>query len=516
MGGSNKRFRGRRVAAVLGAITLGLVGAVGAAAPATADSGNIDFTERGSIIIHKHAHQSGQTGSPAGGNLTSPGVENVGFTAYPITSLPLNDADSWITLRTFTSTGTGVPVDACTGPTLGGESFGAPVVSGLTDSNGRVDMTNLPVAAYLLCETTTPSSVVDKAQPFVVTIPYSYNESWLYNVNVYPKNGVATVSKSLDPQTELGLGATASFPVTTDIPAIAGNANFTHYWVQDPMDSRLTNATVTSVTVDGVAVDTSYYLTPTTNSSNLVTLEFTPAGLAWLKGQGGKKLVTTFTGTVSSVGSGAISNSAFFSADTAVGAVPSDPIDPIDPSNPAYPGVESADVTQNWGDLAVQKVDAGATGTGVEGAVFEVYAAADPYAATCNSTATTGNAISVNTLSVFPSGTNGLVHIPGLFVSDDVNDPGNGATQRCYVLKEIVAPAGFILPADPFRAVTVKTGVTDTAVAYDATILNTREVGVVLPMTGSNGIVALSVAGTVLIATGLTLAFLARRRRQTA
>ena len=89
---------------------------------------------------------------------------------------------------------------------------------------------------------------------------------------------------------------------------------------------------------------------------------------------------------------------------------------------------------------------------------------------------------------------------------------GNGQTKRCYVLKEVVPPAGFILPTDgsELTAVVVGAGVTN------AVIKNTRIKGVVLPMTGSDGIVVLSIAGLALIAAGIVLAFLARRRRQTA
>nr|WP_300151338.1 SpaH/EbpB family LPXTG-anchored major pilin [Propionicimonas sp.] len=525
MGGSNNRSRSRRVVAVLGAVTLSLLSAVGAASSASAADGNIDFDAEGSIIIHKHVHQAGEQGTPGGGDLDSPGVAGVRFTAYEITSLPLDDSASWVTLRTLA-----IPADACEGtPSLAGQTVdtanGRP--SSLTLSSGRATIENLPVAAYLLCETTTPSTVVDKAQPFVVTIPYSNEsgtatENWLYDVNVYPKNGVGTVSKTVSLQTVLGLGATASFPVTTDIPTIADGANFTHYWVQDPMDSRLTPLTpspVTSVTVGGVDVPSGYYTT-SVSAGNVVTLEFTSTGLAWLSTQGGRRLVTTFAATVDELGNGVFNNSAFLSAATRVGSVPSDPADPVDPSDPSYPGGSQTEsvVTQNWGDLAIHKVDAGSLNTGLEGAAFEVYAAQNPYAATCNSTAYTGDPISVSGFDVFTTDENGLLHIGGLFVSDNQNSPGLSATQRCYVLREIAAPAGFILPEDgsEFRAVAVRTGVTDTAAAYDDTVRNYREAGLVLPMTGSNGIVALSVAGAALIATGLVLAFLARRRRQTA
>ena len=516
MGGNTNRFRGRRLVAVLGALALGLGGAVGAATTASAadDFGNIDMGRTGSILIHKHVHQSGttETASPDGTkNISSAAVAGVTFTAFPITSLNLSLAGAWTTVSTLN-----VPATACDGstPTLTGQTLGSGLVSPATDSSGRATI-SAPVAAYLVCETAQPSTVVDKAQPFVVTIPYSYKratgtpiESWLYDVNVYPKNGLASISKSVTAPTSLGLGATATFPVTTDIPMTASNAIFTHYWVQDPMDSRFAMATVSTVTVGTTPVTASHYSVSTT--ANKVTLQFTSAGLTWLKSQAGKQLVTTFTGTVSSLGTGVIDNTASFSVATKVGTGPVTPDDP----GTTYAARQSAPVTQNWGDLAVRKVDAGSSTTGLVGAEFEVYATATQDAA-CTSITPTGSAISVSGAMRFTTGSNGLLLIAGLFVSDSQNAPV-AAAQRCYVLKEVTAPSGFILPVSPYSAVAVRTGVTNTAVAYDASIPNTRITGVVLPMTGSNGIVVLSVAGLALIAAGIVLAFLARRRRQAA
>lgn len=511
MGGSNTQFRGRRLTAALGALTLSLVGAVSASTPASAadDYGNINTTKTGSIIIHKHVHQTttSVTAAPDGTtSIPSDPVSGVTFTAYKVTAIDLTTQAGWTAVAALNVT------TACDSlPPTGTTTAG----SATTNASGQATIATLAVAAYIVCETAAPSTVVDRAQPFVVTVPYSYKratgsptESWLYDVNVYPKNGLANISKAVTAQTSLGLGAASTFPVTTDIPTIASNAIFTHYWVQDPMDARFTGATVSSVVVGGTAVPTTNY--SVTSVANKVTLQFTSTGLTWLKSQASKQLVTTFTGTVSTLGTGAIDNTAAFSVATKVGTVPVTPDDP----GTTYAARQSATVTQNWGDLAVRKVDAGSSITGLGGAVFEVYATATQDAA-CSSITPTGTAISVNGATQFTTGANGLLSIAGLYVSDSQNAP-IAATQRCYVLKEVTAPVGFILPATPYRAVAVKTGVTNIAVAYDATIPNNRIQGVVLPMTGSNGIVVLSVAGLALIAAGTVLAFLARRRRQTA
>lgn len=518
--GETRIGRWGRLTAVAGALALGLTAALGTSTRASAapSYGNIDTTQTGSIIIHKHVHQTStsETATPDGASdISSDPVSGVVFTAYPIASLPLGTASSWDTLSTLT-----VPATACDTPSLAGQRLGTGLVSAATGDNGQTTIST-PVAAYLVCETSSPSTVVDKAQPFVVTVPFpdtaqngGTSNGWLYDVNVYPKNGVAGVKKSVTSQVELGLGATASFPVTTDIPAIADNASFTHYSVIDPLDSRLADPAVASVTVDGTAVDRSYYTTSVAN--NYAWVSFTQAGLQWLKTQAGKQVVTTFTGTVSSLGeNGIINNTAYLDTGTEVSTTPpGTPETPPTTPPTTPPGTPSNTVTQNWGDVKINKVDSGDSTTGLKDAQFEVYASTDPNAASCTSTAITGSAIPVSGESTFTSDSNGAVNIPGLFVSDSVTAPIS-ATQRCYVVKEIQAPAGYVTPSGDaaLTAVTVKTGVTS---GYDVTIKNSKEVVPGLPLTGGQGTMVASLLGALLVAGGAGGAVVARRRKQNA
>lgn len=512
---SNKRSPQGGVVAVLGALALSLIGVASVASPAlAADYGNVDNTKDGSIIIHKHVQAGNtQSGSPDGSSstITSDPVPGVVFTAYKLTDLDLTTSIGWAGLPAS------IPATACDVPSVAGHTLGVGIASPATLPSGltTISLTHPgAVGAYLVCETTSPSTVVDKAQPFLVTIPYSYNEGWLYNVNVYPKNGLVSISKTVAAQGGLGLGSPASFPVTTDVPKIASNATFQYYWVQDAMDSRLTGATVASVKVASSGADVlSTYYTVSTSGTNVVSVQFTNAGLTWLSTFGPAKIITTFTGVVNTLGNGIISDTAYLGTKTAVASVPTTPASP--PADPSASSlvVSSGKVNQNWGDLKLSKVDAGSTSTGLANAKFQVWAAADPYADTC-STATTGSAIQVGAATDFTTGPGGALTIAGLFVSDNKNATADAA-QRCYVLIETAAPAGFVLPTGNAAktAVAVKTGVTT---GLDATVPNTRISGVVLPMTGSNGIVALTIAGLTLIAAGLLLAFLARRRKQTA
>jgi LPXTG-motif cell wall-anchored protein len=165
-------------------------------------------------------------------------------------------------------------------------------------------------------------------------------------------------------------------------------------------------------------------------------------------------------------------------------------------------------VHQNWGDLVISKVDADKADAGLSGAQFEVYAAKDAYAGSCTSTATTGNAVTVNGESTFTSDASGKITVAGLFVSDSKNAPID-ATQRCYVVKEVKAPAGFVLPEGDaaLTAVTVKTG---QSAGVDVTIKNTKQHVPGLPQTGSTAMVVMVLAGLAMM-TGAGV-LVARRR----
>lgn len=569
---------GRLVAAILAtlALIIGYSSLTGTIAPARAATdpnyGDINQNATGSIIIHKGTQPGASTPGSVNGT-SAPSTFNplngVTFTAYPITSLDLSSSTDWDTLSALT-----VPSTACDGATTTskptstslGQSLADPSDnnSATTTGNGTATISNLSVKAYLVCETGSPSTVVDKAQPFVVTIPYpdTANQSatdttvspsnplnqWVYDVNVYPKNGVAAISKTVNLQTDLGLGSTATFPTTTTVPSIAPNAKFTHFWIQDPLDPRLNggDATVTATKADGT---TALALTEGTDytveaasaaNGNLVTVVFTQTGLQTLKANPGAKITTTFTGTVSSVGSGTINNKAYLDSATEVASEPpanptpdttpghdnpGNPSNPSNPSNPNYPGTPSNQVTQNWGQAKLSKVDSGDGTSGLKGAIFEVYAVSDEdsNASTCSSTTPVGSALTVSGTTdadatasgtQFASISGGTVNIPGLFVSDSVHAPIS-AGQRCYVIKEVQAPAGYVTPsgAAAFTAITVKTGpVTGTNLSAPP-IENSKQAVPGLPLTGAQAQMVMIMIGIALLLVALGIVLVTRRRR---
>lgn len=484
-----KNSWGKRALAGFGALALASAGLLGSSTAASADTGlgNIDFEKTGSINIHKHKHQNGTdaTQNPDGSGTAIPSdpIAGVTFTAREITSIDLSDSAAWDQLKNLT------PGADCSLP---GQSLGD-TISGVTDAAGLATLPNLSVGAYLVCETAAPAEVVDRALPFIVTIPLPYENNWLYNVNVYPKNGVTDIEKSIVKQDDanLTLGSIVKFPVTTTIPKVLEGTTLKSYTISDDLDARLGSAGAPSVALGGAEVDSNFY--EVNVAGNKVDVVFNETGLAWLSTQGEKQLVTTFQGTVIGIGNGAINNTAVVYVN--------------DPSNSN--GVKSDPVTTNWGDVKIQKVDAAKPGKTLQGAEFQVFAAKNAYATTCD-TETVGEELTVGGENVFTSGADGTVNIAGLFVSDSVN-PSINAEARCYVVKETKAPAGFVTPegSDAFTAISVKKGLTN---GFDVTITNTQQEVPELPLTGANGQMVMVIGGSALLLIAGGVVLLNRRR----
>lgn len=497
-----------RMLAVTGVVAIAAMATLsGTAQAAPQDYGNVDGEREGSLTVHKFLHQSGtQTGDisqpPAAGDFTDP-VAGVEFTAYPLIKdgetapLDLTVPANWSLLSSLT------PGVNCAAPT--GFTLGAPVVLPLTGVTG-VASAALGVGAYQVCETDAPATIVDTAAPFIVTVPMPHENGWVYDVHAYPKNGAASIQKSIVAQEGLGLGASVQFPVTTAIPTMKGS-DWTAYSISDTFDSRLAVNTTTqgiaSVTVDGVDLDTSYYTKVV--SGQTVVMQFTAAGVAWLNAdpdQTGKVIEVVFDSVIAEVGDGTIVNEAQLWVNN-----------PTRDSS-VKPPLPSNEVNTHWGSLELLKRAAGTTGTSgtLAGAVFEVYEAADPYAADCTTATATGAAIEVDGETEFTSDASGVITIPGLFVSDSVN-PTIDAASRCYVVKEVAAPAGYVLPTGGAELTGVEVSIGETTTVDNLEIVNTQQSVPELPLTGGQGVALLVGLGVAGMSVAGGLALVKRRRR---
>lgn len=489
----------------MGALALSAAAMVAGAAPSVAapsSYGNIDPDATGSLTVHKYEHQtSGTTGdpseAPAAGDFSNP-ISGVTFTAYPLlkdgTPVDLTVATSWSGLKDLT------PGAGCTAPA--GYTLGAPTVLPQTGADGSAT-TALDLGAYQVCETDAPANVVDRSLPFIVTIPLPHENGWVYDVHSYPKNGLGEIVKTIEEQQDTGLGSVVKFPVT--YPVNSMQDVWTGFALTDTLDPRLAveGTGVASVKVDGVDLDPTYYTVST--SGQTITLKFTAAGVAWLNqgpnAQAGKKITAVFQGTVTEVGNGTIPNTAQLWVNNP----------DLDPS--VRPPLPSNEVKDYWGSLEVQKRAAGTSGSQgtLNGAVFEVYNAADPYAADCSTAVKTGSAITVNGQTQFTSAGTGIISVPGLFVSDSEN-PVKDAQQRCYVLVEVAAPAGYVLPENADTPVAVKIGATTTA--DNVEIINTQQEVPELPLTGAAGQLMLITLGGAAIVLAVVLITVNRRRQR--
>lgn len=543
---------GRRLACAVGASALILSGA-GFAGPAVAeteptasvapaDYGNIDFNKQGQITINKHLHQNGSSavGDPATGNYDGTpveGLDGVTFEIYKIKDIDLSKQAGWDAVNDYK-----IPKNPTTDESL-------ELVDTVTTANGgKATTKDLPVAAYVVVETDAPADVIDRSAPFVVTLPYpdttanddrldERTNTWLYDVNVFPKNGKTKLNKTVEMQNTYGLnvGSEVHFPVTAEIPQVAGDNVFKYFQVVDPMDSRFDQESlgVESVTLGGTALESGDYTVATNGSRVIVSL--TSQGLGKLKNAAGKELKVVFKGKLKSLDNGKqedfgrILNQAYVYSDTEPNPGESTPpsTPPTEPvtTPPDTPPVTTTPpggtplVKQFWGDLKIHKVDQGDGKTGLEGAKFKIYPATNPYPenGTCGPEYDKNAPVQVNGTGtdndlVVTSDKDGNVHFEGLFVSDDQNDP-KSAKQRCYVLVETEAPTGFVTPKDEAAVfpVAVKIGQT-AAEEYDAKVENVKRDTPELPLTGGKGVLFLMIVGglLLLVAVGAGFAFVRR------
>ncbi|MDO4899985.1 SpaH/EbpB family LPXTG-anchored major pilin [Actinomyces sp.] len=354
-----------------------------------------------------------------------------------------------------------------------------------------------------------------------MTIPFPNNAAntasadgnWLYDVNVYPKNVVVLAPTKSVSVTANGLNADdqISFPVTAKVPSIVTTDSFKYFVISDPLDSNLSDGAVASVKINGTDVDPSYY---TATNGQTVSVGFNQAGLAYLKTQPNAQIEVVFNARAVSVpASGVIENTANLYVDTTSGATPEQP--PVTPPN--EPGTPTNKVVASWGDARLTKLDQD-NSKALQGATFQVYNAADPYAASCDNAVKTGGPIAVNGATEFTSDGDGLVYIAGLFVDQKAGAATDTTvvperTQRCYVLVETAAPAGYVLPANADAPLTVTAGLTANA-GYDLTVPNTKQNVPQLPLTGANGALLMMLAGTVFVMIGVGRAFVSRSKRR--
>lgn len=522
------RHRGRRALAAGTALTLGVLGALAAAGAANAAS--IDQTKQGSIIVHKFANPGNGDQNPSGTG-TSPStapVSGVVFEYCKIDGIDLfdNTNTGWDQVNAIT-TAEKLAAGAQGVTTLGSYTLSGCTSLPATDAAGLATSAKLPLGPYFVREISAPASVVEKAAPFVVTLPTPEdhkvsNGNWVYDVNVYPKNTVAeSPKKNVVDQEGSGsvLGAPVKYEVTQLIPALATGDTYKKFIVSDDLDTKLDPITTAPVTVKmGATTFASGTDYNAVWSGQKLVVTFTAAGLAKLVA--GQNIVVGFQAKANAPGE--IKNTAFVNLNDFQ----------LTPGTPNGPdGSPSSEKATRWGDLTVQKVNKVDQNDGLKGAKFNIYQGTTDQQGQCLADITgltkvndpaTGNAYEV------VSDDAGKVFIPGLWIGDtettvaadgtvsNTTKAGHDFQQRCYVLQEIAAPNGFVLPTGTaaLTPVMVKTGANGSIPLLK--IDNIQQGVPELPFTGSSVQIALTVGGIALIVIALGGVMMIRRRRAAA
>ena len=191
-------------------------------------------------------------------------------------------------------------------------------------------------------------------------------------------------------------------------------------------------------------------------------------------------------------------------------------VNDLDLDGDGTPGAETETVWSRWGGAELRKVDAEAQTRGLSGARFHLWVSDR----TSGCVDDPGLEL-VETASGEPyevaSGTGGVVTLTGLWIGDDERVDGtdvHSQMQRCYVLEEIAAPAGYVLPNGDARLTEVVIGI-GTEDRPELLIPNSPERRSELSATGAIASCALVVAGTMLIV-GATLVLVRNRRASSA
>lgn len=489
---THHKSRGMRVAAI---VLAAAISTLTLASSASAVSPNlIDPSQTGSITIHKHEAPVTPTGLPNDGTEQSvdlPPLAGVGFTVYKVDTIDLTENAGWTAASDlsdkFDGTTASITNAGYTVTAVGGEQ--------LTDANGEIVTSDLDLGLYYVVETS-PLPGSTGVAPFLVTVPLTNpnsDDSWLYDVHVYPKNALTNVTKTVEDSDDVKLGDAVDFTITGDIPNVA---IIDGYKIVDKLDSKLDYVSTSVTLADGTALAASDYVVTYDAATNTVSVNFTAAGLLVLAAHTDTEVVATVTTKVNTVGE--IANTALLYPNA--GSVSHNPGEPGGP-------VVTPEVVTKWGDLTVAKVDK--SGAALTGAVFSVYLTeADAKAGT--------NPISLGGTTEFKVAADGTVTISGLRYSDweDGAQIASEADYQNYWLSEIVAPDGFELLADPIEfSITQAT----TAVGVDLEVVNVpSNAGFELPLTGGTGTAIFVGAGALLLAGAAYFAVQSRRKNRSA
>ncbi|MFU0539063.1 SpaH/EbpB family LPXTG-anchored major pilin [Gardnerella vaginalis] len=432
-----------------------------------------------------------------------------------------------------------------------------------TDKDGTCSFPNLNMGLYYVEETDVSGakvgdssvSITKGVDPFFVTTPLANEttKTWLYNVNVYPKNDTSKDRPKKTPHdapSALNIksdkSTKMSWDITIPLNLVSSNEKFTTIKFTDPLMKDLEFDSVSNVKISkfndtGAALttkddfenlnqDTDYTVTTDSNGTyipdpvkkdestkfTLVTVDLNATGrgkadkLYASRGTNVLKLTATITAKVKQ-GATKVVNVINTEVNNVVTGQNKDP-------KPCVPTTEKpcdnpGQSVTNFATLKVTKVNE-QTGTDkktLRDAEFEVYAMKDKNAAPTTNDAVTSSADNKKVDGVtLITDTKGEASVE-LFV-------GNGdTTSKRYCIVETKAPAGYNLSNTPTCYNLTVESAADAATNNSQEVKNKLSTALdkivgALPMTGARGLVLLTAFG--IVGLGGTLFYIITRRRK--
>lgn len=480
----NKLKKGALAATALAlTATFSMVGSA-SAAPAPGDMP----TTPGSITIHKHKDLGNVDQLNPDGTSKAPAdpLQGVTFKVTKIDGIDLTNNADWQKVKTLT----------VNNMQTSGASLSSTVKTVKTQADGTAVADKLQTGLYLVEETDAGNNAVTKkAAPFFVTIPLPFGNKWLTDVHVYPKNvaqnpGTKEVTKDTDTHK---IGDKLQWTITTTASSDSPSA----YGVIDQLESYLSY------------VDNSAKVYVNDNQTALTDVQVT-------KGDSPKKHVKISLGDKErkNIHKG---DSVKFVLETTVVSMPADgvvkngawPVDndynPFEnpkPGTPQTPGVPPIVPEKDpyFGDYKFMKVDSGTPGKALSGAKFGIYALGEDGRAQ-------GQPIVEAT-----SDDKGIVSFSGIYLGTFAKSTPATDAKKEFILKEIEAPAGYVLSTAE-KKITITAGHVTTADDQLDKVTNTPQSGPKLPLTGAAGTLMLTLIGLGLVGAGTTV-FVRNSRRK--
>ncbi|AMD87163.1 hypothetical protein AXF14_05620 [Actinomyces radicidentis] len=503
---------------------------------------DLDTDATGSITVHKYQKTDANGTAAGNGQQATPDgapVQGVVYKIEKLNNIDLTTQAGWEKLASYSNS-----VSAA----VAGQGVTAAGTSQTTDGNGTATFSNLALGAYVVTEVSAPAGYTLSA-PFIVTVPMTNatdTTKWDYDPDVYPKNAKTEVKKTVDDAAAHTVGDNINYTVSADIPNLPADQTLGYYTIVDQYDARM-ELTAGSVVVkygDTTLADTDYTLseittafdgdgnTATTNDSvKRVSVVLTDAGrkkiLDARRAGTADKVTMTLTTTIKApiAGNGIVPNTAYVLPNT-----PSNGWDPATSTTPPPDTPPSSTVTSKFGKVKITKTDLSSKALG--GAEFQVYLCTmqddsaitltDNFTAgdyklvgsplTAYSVAADGTATATEQ-NTFTSAADGTVTIDALQNNDWENN-ATDTTPDAYCLVETKAPSGFELQTKPIAfQITADNSTADNSYTIGTTVKDVPSNGSFkLPLTGAAGVIALVLAGGLLVGGSVFLGMRNKRR----